>query len=72
MKHPLCNTRNYCPFNLRTTIIIIQDLSFFLATITLWSHLPNLTKDSDSLQVFKSIINFIVIIIFDLSVRKLY
>ena len=29
---------------------------FFPATISLWNDLPNLAKDSNSLEVFKSII----------------
>ena len=52
------STRNYHPFNLLSLQAskTSYQSTFFPATISLWNDLPNLAKDSNSLEVFKSII----------------
>ena len=62
------STRNYHPFNLLS--LQASKTSFFPATISLWNDLPNLAKDSNLLEVFKSIIYLLNYLFFcDLSVH---
>ena len=52
------STKNYHPFSLLSLQAskTSYQSSFFPAIISLWNDLPNLAKDSKSLEVYKSII----------------